>query len=251
MKNSLLELIICILSITSLNGQNNSIEKEFNHIRQYCCASNLNIPTNLGVKNIYLIDEIFNDSNNIPFKKYVTDRNLLKKIKVKVCFEDEILLIDSSDFIFSLHATSSMKKISQFNEVIIDSIDNIKLITSLGRKKAFGLGNYEDNVKVFDKFEVKINKRKIDIPDSALNDLFFPNFCNIDNSIKPIEGFVSKDKKNLYVYIFGLHEVGKNHTLGTVSYMCKLIFNKNGYVGRIISNLSGYKWQFCNTFIGF
>ena len=247
MKNRLV-FIVFILNISTLYTQKSVNDSEINHIRKYCCSVR-DFQDDAPMTQKFLIDNVI--SENKTLVSYVSDRRFLKKLKTYICFENEVSIADSSELRFDLSVTASVININQINEVELDSIDNVKFVNKIRKKEVYGFGNYEEFVKVFKRFDVKINGREIVMPDSAINDLFFPNFCNTEVSIKPIEAFKSKNKKNVYVYVFGLHKVGKNYSDHTISYMCKFIFDKNGYIGRIVSSFKNYRWQFCKDFIGF
>ena len=247
--------IFLIFKISFSYGQINDVEIEYDLIRKNCCAkfeTNKKIGNHYESKDSFLLNEILNDSLNKNFKKYISNRFLLRRIKNIFCNDDSLVAIDGSKENFFFRANLIEKNIGEIKNISTDTFEGFKFITNENNKIAYGLFYYSEKVKIFDKIEVFIKKKKIVIPKEAFNDLFFPNFCsNYIPSIKPLEIYISKDGLNYYVYIFGLQRSDLGNIVRIKSFMCKLIFNEHKYIGRIISELRNYDWKFCDNFIGF
>ncbi len=257
-----LKLIIILLSIFSdVFGQDTIFEQTLNDIRHNCCAKN-KVMSGFGrsavLKDSFLIDEIIKEKKNSPFKNFISNRKDLKQLVTVIGTENLVIISDSLNNDVTFRARTQFTKLSGFKNVKIDTlaisaIDNIKIVSSINGKSQYGFANVIDSVKHFEFLRININGVNIKIPEEAYDDLFFPNINETRLAIKPIQVFESENGQFYYVYIFGLYESYHDPELTTkpISYMCKLIFDKNRYIGRLVSDLTGYDWKFCRNFIGF
>jgi len=70
---------------------------------------------------------------------------------------------------------------------------------------------------------VKWNGQKLTIPDTAFSNLYQPHLCN---DYLVVESYLTKDNKNLYIYISGSDAAG--------AYSVKFVFDHQKYLTRIV-----------------
>ncbi|NUM42971.1 MAG: hypothetical protein HUU45_15245 [Leptospiraceae bacterium] len=192
---------------------------------------------------------------------FINNRNLLNKLKVVSCNNQIIEIkdkLESGELVYmkiekQKNDLQNLKSIELLN--IPGTIDTFVYL--INGYEVYGIDRIKDTVELIKSIDVVIGDIHFTVPDDAFRDLFFPNFCETLYSIKPIEAFFHQFGKDeyIYLYIFGKNDQNlENFELRRVqTFMAKLIFNKNGYVGRILATwgeLNAYQWG-CPNFIGF
>lgn len=102
-------------------------------------------------------------------------------------------------------------------------IDYIQARNEIDGEYAYGTDFNIPQIE-FQFIEIVWGKRWLEIPAQASKNLFEPHLCK---PYIPIEAYVTNDGKLLYIYVHGSDGAG--------SYTAKLIFNRKGYVTRIIN----------------
>ena len=177
------------------------------------------------------------------YKRYITDRNLLRKLHNDVCWDNYVLIevtlltgehirieINDGDFDPEKHK--------------IKFTENSEMILEVDGKFPFG-GMYsalpQKELKTVD---ININDRSVRTNINEYVNIYEPNFCNFGSHSRITEAY--EDGENIYIYIFGGNAAD--------SYFAKLIFHvTEGYITSIISDyvpLSMYS-SFGDHFIGF
>ncbi len=102
-------------------------------------------------------------------------------------------------------------------------IDKIICRNTIDGEKAYG-NDCEIPTKVIKSITIYWNKKKLLIPKSAYKNLFEVEHCA---EFMPAEAYLSRTKKYLFIYL--------NGSIGAGAYAVKLVFDKKGYVTRIVS----------------
>jgi hypothetical protein len=178
-----------------------------------------------------LIESLISPSDSI----YISDRNKLEKITGHKC----------SDNILTYNYTSKIKdniviKIdqglfdpSQHNLEIADTVykfihgenrvDYLKVKNIIDNKHSYGIDGSIPKSEITS-LEISWNNQEVSIPDTAFVNLYQPHLCS---KYSATEVFLSKNNKNLYIYISGSDGAG--------GYSVKFIFDRVKYLTRIIS----------------
>lgn len=168
----------------------------------------------------------------------VTIEDFIENQKIKIEFR-------KSNIDLTTHEVSYVE-ITENDPKFIDEVDG---------RPAFGLFSDEMQVTAIKVLDIRIGDEKISVPTEEFSNLFFPNFCNNFKSIKPITAYKSKNKKLIFIYIFGGNGLtNQTSELREVrSFLAKLIFDLDeGYKGKIVlsnSELDAYQWD-CPNFKG-
>jgi hypothetical protein len=166
---------------------------------------------------------------------YIQDRKKLKKIRGLKCTDttatfkgftnigDKISIsIHNKKFIHSNHTLDLSDTVFKFmhNEKRVDYLITKDLIDG---RVAFGIdGNYP-NIELSD-IKIQWNNIRLTIPDSAFHNLYETHLC-LEHL--PVEAYVTKDKKLLYIYI--------SASDGIASYCVKFVFSRQKYLTRIVN----------------
>jgi len=210
----------------------------------------------------YKIDSFFIDhvirkySGPGNLKYFISNRFFLERFNYDFLLHDKSALqiaIDTNKF--RIEAKKISKSLSSLGKIQYDSTvfntvhstDGYTYILSINSKEIFGLTWDTPTVSVLDSLTISINDKRFIIPDSIFSDLYFPNFCEISPNKRPIEAFLSPNKKYIYLYVTG----GQMN----VNFFCKIIFDIEGrkVVGRMIADNNELSWYrtFNKNFIGF
>lgn len=210
------------------------------------------------IKDTFFIDYIlrkYSTSENL--KKFISNRYTLKKFNDVTLRQNRIRLSFSNKDTIEINIEKEFKGISDIGLIAYDSTYvgkvsepsyEFKFIKTVNNKQAYGFTFDTSGVTKVKFISIKINGKETQIDKAILEDLYFPNFCEVDYAIKPIEVFLSPDGNYIYLYLFGGQE---NH-----EYFCKIIFDiKNrSTVGRMIADhkeLEAYQCLYPKNFIGF
>lgn len=192
--------------------------------------------------------------------EFISDRDNLKILDTWICNESEVLIYDKNGQIIDIYLEKGEKSFNpedflmsrdtavSFSRPLLYDDDN----------SPYGFIETDTLVSVIKKFEVKIDGKRIEIPQEAYSDLLFPNFCHTEIPIKPLQVFSTLNRDQIFIYLFGKLRIDERHSRQDAfhySYMAKLIVDvKKGYQSRIVmrgENLCFYNWDNCPDFIGF
>ncbi len=166
---------------------------------------------------------------------YIQDRKKLEKIGGLKCTDtivtfnsttksgDKISIsIRNKKFIASNHTLNLADTVYKFihNEKRIDYLIAKDLIDG---RRAFGIDGTYPKVELSE-IKIKWNDTWLTIPDSAFHNLYETHLCF---DYLPVEAYVTKNNKLLYIYISASDGVG--------SYSVKLVFNRQKYLTRIVN----------------
>jgi hypothetical protein len=245
MKALILTLIILLICSCSIQGQRCDSLILNKHLRH---SLKINEPTL----------EQFLIKKGIE-KDKISNRNNLKSLRKIVCNQKNVLIYDQiGNNKIEVYIEKGAIKFDPLDYVIY-GIDSTTFLFYSYEDAPYGFVATDTIVNTISNLSIKIGGKKINIPSVLYEDLFFSNFCNTEVSIKPIEAYLSKDEKYVYLYIFGEHRALNKMTYNTAfqySYMAKLIIDIENQKcqNRIIlrgHELCYYNWGECFDFIGF
>jgi hypothetical protein len=212
----------------------------------------------LGINESTLSEYLVKNGEN---PENISDRRLLHELRTLICNESEVLIFDTIQ-----HKTVEIKVLMgqkgfdprKYLMPGIEGVYSSSLELYNEEDAPFGFMPEDTIVNYLTSIELKVDAQKIEIPVSAFEDLFFPNFCFTELSIKPIKAFSSTNGDKIFVYIFGENRLTENMAYQNsfqYSYMAKLIIDlKEGYQSRIVlrgDKLCYYNWDNCLDFTGF
>jgi hypothetical protein len=179
--------------------------------------------------------ELFHYLNTLSDSVYITDRIELELLPSASCTDTEVryytvtksgehiqLAIKSKVFLASQH---ELQLVDTFFSILNNKkvVDSITVGNKIDNKFAYGIrGNIPANE--VSSFIVFRNNVKLQIPKQAYSDLYNIHFCIYH---KAPEVYVTKNNKYVYIYLHGSD--------GPNQYSVKIIFNKTGYVTRIVN----------------
>lgn len=253
---SLILVLICFLCLKS-NGQGDfktqykliksNIAKPFETFRDYDYTNYADF--NKQFKNdTFFIDYIlrkYSKENSIT--NFISNRYYLKKFSNDYLKQNEVRLSLKNKDTFEINIKKEYQTKDKLGIIEYNSFNEYKYVKSVDGKTAYGFTFDTSTVTKIKFISIKINGKETLINNTILEDLYFPNFCEVDYAIKPIEAFLSPDGKYIYLYLFG--------GLENLEYFCKIIFdiNKKSTVGRMIVDHKELGVYQCvpKNFIGF
>ena len=173
-------------------------------------------------------DELIQGLENPKDTIYVQDRKKLEKFSEQQKYKDSAvvnyktkagvqfhILLASAPFDRSKH---KIKPADSFFQVVNGrrQLDYISGNDRIDNRKAYGIDS-DFPKKEIKELKIKWGEHWLMIPKTACTNLFEPNF---------IEAYFSKNKQLLYLYMSGSEGAG--------SYSVKFVFNKTGYITRLI-----------------
>lgn len=179
--------------------------------------------------------ELFGYLNKLSDSVYITDRVELELLPSSSCTDKEVryytlsisgeqiqLAIKSKIFLASqheLHLVDTVFSILNHKK----TIDSVLVRNKIDSTYAYGVyGNIP--ATEISSFIILRNNIKLQVPKQAYSDLYNIHFCIYH---KAPELYVTKDNVYLYLYLHGSD--------GANQYSVKFIFNKSGYVTRIVN----------------
>lgn len=174
---------------------------------------------------------------------FISNRKLLRKFKTEYCDSSMITIRD--DFSDGDQCLITLKtEVFEPDKHMINTNEDSSYVKEIDGQFPFG-GQYHIPITNISKLEIKINGNQIKLPDHIYKNLYDPNLCEEDPFMRSIEAYESLDGQFLYLYIFGGNAAG--------TYFAKLIFNKNEYKTKIISDYYplSIHGSFRKGFIGF
>lgn len=201
----------------------------------------------------YILKKYSKDNSIV---KFISNRYYLRKFTDIYLKQNAVRLSLVRKDTIEINVEKEYKNLTDLGEVKYDSTYvgkitepnyEFKYIKTVNGKQAYGL-TFDTSVITKIKFiSIKINEKETQIDKTMLEDLYFPNFCEVDYAIKPIEAFLSPDGNYIYIYLFGGQE--------NLEYFCKIIFDikKKSTVGRMIADHKELGIYQCisKNFIGF
>ena len=188
----------------------------------------------------YLVANGLVDSSNM---KYVSNRNLLPNLTCITCDSNCIKISDTlkSGELCEINLTVSCFN-SDKHKISKNNLKNT--ILSIDNEYPYG-ALYSIPEKEIMELTIRIDGKKIKIPDSVFANLYNPNICEVNRFFRKIEAYSSINSQYIYIYIYGGNNVD--------TYFSKLIFDKKEFKTKIVADyisLSKYS-SFRNDFIGF
>lgn len=203
----------------------------------------------------YFVDYVIENYVKKPITgNMISNRFDLYKLHVSARNSEYVLFLDSIDDVSIKLSCESVPSLSQDLMIVLNeyiSSDTLETILTKNYKVPYGFNSSALNNSILDSINMQVNNIKFATPDSAISDLFLPNFTDKILHISPIDAYYSKDMNCIYLYVFGYYYTTDNQI---VSYMAKLIYSlTSGYLGRIVANedeLNGFNCEY-DGFIGF
>lgn len=218
--------------------------KSFNHIEHIRDNSRKGETDGIPAQPEYFVDYVIQNLLEKPeHKKYITDRNLLRKLHNDICAADDYVLI--SDTLSNGDECEIEIKLKKFvpKDYTIKYIEEKEFIEEIDGKRPYG-AVYGQPKTALKFLKIKINHKYIYTKIDKYNNLYDLELCNFGGFQKTTEAY--EDGNNIYIYIFGGNAAD--------SYFAKLVFHKfSGYTTSIITDygpLSMYG-SFGEHFIGY
>lgn len=188
----------------------------------------------------FISKRILEDKKNN--RHIVTTGQLRDEFTLWICNENyaTLMLELSKDSVIQI--TVANKKISVKDRNVISN-----------RKfSPFGKDLEQDTQEIIVSITISLNDKEYTLPTEAYDDLFFPNFCEVNLPVRSIQAFLSNDKKYIYLYIYGKTRYKKESEFYKGfrnSYIAKIVMNlENGYETTIVVPgriLELYNWISC------
>lgn len=204
----------------------------------------------------FFIDHIvrkYSDGNKL--NRFISNRFFLEKF-TDVTLKMNQARLSSKDNSVEINIRSESKPASALGNIVYDSIDfngyeriyDHRFITSIDGVKLFGHVKDSSMITFITELSIKVGDKQIEVGREMFADLSFPNLCEVNYAVRPVEAYWSPDKRYVYIYLFG----GQPNNL----YFCKIIFDmaKLQTVGRMIADfeeLQLYQCIYPKSFIGF
>lgn len=190
----------------------------------------------------------------------ISDRKSLRRFNTLLCNESEVILLDTvqQDQVIELNFRKGKEAFRPADFLMPNSKGENSFLLYNEDEAPYGFVSSDTVVITIEKLTIQLNGQELPVPTKVYDDLFFPNFCNTDISIKPIQTFISKNGKEIFIYIFGENRSSREisyHLAFQYSYMAKLVIDlEKGYQERIVlrgNELSYFNWEDCFNFRGF
>jgi len=215
----------------------------FNHIEHIRNNSRKGETDGILAQPEYFVDYAIEELLEKPeYKKYITDRNLLRKLHNKVCGDDYVLI---SDTLSNGDKCEIKIKLKEFfpKDHNIKYIEENEFIENIDGKQPYGAAYGRPKMAL--KFlSIKVNNEDIRTQVEKYDNLYDLKLCNFGGFQRIAEAY--EDGNNIYIYLYGGNAAD--------SYFAKLIFDKSsGYITSIITDygpLSEYG-SFTERFIGY
>jgi len=176
-------------------------------------------------------------------KKYIADRSDLRRLERTSCDSSRVSFKDTlnSGETLDIELTAGLFIPEDHSIAIHPEHDYIQ---SIDGAYPWG-GVYGPPETEIQSLSISVNGKGLSIPLNSYADLFEPDLCDLDHFRRPIEAFTSLSGEFIYLYIYG----GDN----AATYFCKLVFDQQSYVTRIIPDSMSLSTYSCfrPDFIGF
>ena len=187
------------------------------------------------------------------YEKYISDRKSLERIPLLVNNLKESIFLYDNLMIKLEYSNKHFNPKPFFYPIPVDEDTIPNRMLYINEQTPYGITHTDTIISVIN--SMLINGIKVD--PVSYDRLFNPNILATYISIKPIEAFLSEDKNNIYIYIFGepKSDMILRDTAFYFTYMAKMIYTMNGdYVGKIImrgEELEYFNFHQCPNFVGF
>ncbi|MCG8804033.1 hypothetical protein [Tenacibaculum finnmarkense] len=252
-----LSCLLMVLIFVSCESQSTKAEKpyiseesnkiknsnSFDHIKHIRKVSKKRETDGDQLDQEYFVDYVIENLLEKPeYKKYITDRNLLRKLENKVCWDNYVLI---SDTLFNGDKCKIEIKTQDFvpQKHKLKYQNKSNFLIEVDGEYPFGAVYSKHPREELESLEIKINGKSLKTKIESYKNIYEPEFCNFGGYIRITEAY--EDGDNIYIYLHG--------GLAADSYFAKLIFDKTGFVTSIIADyspLSEYG-SFGDHFIGF
>ncbi|MBL4752870.1 MAG: hypothetical protein JKY52_04605 [Flavobacteriales bacterium] len=177
-----------------------------------------------------LIESLIDPSDSI----YIADRNQLEKVTGYDCTDNMLTFIftsktkDKIEIAIEKGVFSRSQHILELADTVYKHIHGQKRVDYLKVKNIID-GRYSYGIDAtIPKSEIKSmsviwNRKSLAIPDTAFSTFYESHLCG---KLILVEAYLSKDNKNLFIYISGSDGAG--------SYSVKFVFDKVTYITRIV-----------------
>lgn len=188
----------------------------------------------------YTIENLLDSPSD---KCFISNRSILRKLKVTSCDSSKVeitdTLLNGESCVITL-VTGNFK--SSKHEIIAN--EDSSQINKIDGQYPYG-GQYELPEIEIDQIQIVIEGLILNTPKEAYRNFYSPLMCDNYGLNRQIEAYESLNGKYIYIYLFGGKAAGM--------YFAKLIFDKTKYLTRIASDyfpLSIHS-SFRDSFIGF
>ena len=174
----------------------------------------------------YVINRILPDTT---YKKYITDRTLLRKLKTTTCLDDLVRVNDRLDDGRLVKITLRTAPLDTNRHTVQLGLDDRNhIVEYVDGRTPYGADYWHDNYSPdrFDEIEISIADKALAIPEKAFSNLYEPNLCFLNGWTRPLE--VYAEKSRIYIYL-----VGGN---AATTYFAKIIFDNDQYVTTLVAD---------------
>lgn len=199
---------------------------KFDHIDHIRKNSRIGNIDGAAHKPRFFVDYIIeNRLERKEYKKYITDRKLLKPIPISKCDSNYILIsgvhIKNNTYEIELYANKFIEE--QHEDKFRKSSNDYKDYESIDGKFPYG-GLYGKIKRELSQIKFKRNNKQLNVEANAIPSINEPIFCDRSMLKNGIEAY--QDDENIYIYVSG---GGAADT-----YFGKLVFNQTGFVTSIM-----------------
>lgn len=176
-------------------------------------------------------------------KCFISNRNLLKQLKIVSCDSSNLVIEDQLKNGKSCKINVSTGEFQVSKHSIETNMDSSS-IKKIDGQYPYG-GQYGIPEVEIKKIEIEVNGLKLKIPTNAYGNLFYPMMCDNYRFVRQIEAYESLNGEFIYLYVYGGNAAG--------TYFAKLIFDHKEYKTKIASDYYplSIHGSFRESFIGF
>lgn len=185
-------------------------------------------------------EKLINHLQSVKDTVYIQDRKKLRRVRHRHCTSNGVRFADSSLSLFIEISQKPFDSLHHKFQRIKDTSKDTLSDTTVYRDSSeswyvlvddawtygadFEYASQEE-IKEITKFKIIWNGVTLTIPRQAYHDLYNAWLC--DSHAQPVEAYITKDSKLLYIYVSGSD--------ASESYAVKFVFDRKGYVSRILS----------------
>jgi hypothetical protein len=176
-------------------------------------------------------------------KCFISNRNLLKRLKIVYCDSSKVVIEDQLKNGKTCEITVLTGEFQVSKHSIETNMDSSSIKTIDGQYPYGGqYGIPEVEIK---KIEIEVNGLKLEIPTKAYSNFYYPLMCDNYGFDRQIEAYESLNGQYIYLYVYGGYAAG--------TYFAKLIFDHKEYKTKIASDYYplSIHGSFHKSFIGF
>ncbi|TXF90797.1 hypothetical protein FUA23_04990 [Neolewinella aurantiaca] len=171
----------------------------------------------------YVINRILPDTT---YKKYLTDRALMRKLKVTNCLNNLVEVEDRLDDGRPITLSFETSRLDTNQHTIVRRSKSTVL--SIDSMIPYGAEYWSREYlpQRLSRVTITIGGRALTIPGGAFSNLYNPNMCQSAGWLQPIEVYTEGD--GIYIYIYGGNAAD--------TYFAKVIFYKDKYITTLIAD---------------